>query len=298
MKYSKLGKSDLALSEVSFGCMSLEGDPAVNVRMLHRALDSGINYFDTADLYQAGENERTVGKAFKGMRDRVLIGTKVGNQLRSDGSGWDWNPRKSYILEAVDKSLQRLKTDYIDLYQLHGGTIDDPIDETIEAFELLQEQGKIRCYGISSIRPNVIREYVQRSNIVGVMMQYSLLDRRPEENCLHLLSQHEIGVLSRGSLAKGLLAGKAPDPYLGYSAEEVAAAAEAVKSVAGEDRPAAEVAVRYVLNHPAIASAVVGIRTEKQLQEAIQAGEGASLATEQIHILRESVQANTYDKHR
>ncbi len=99
-----------------------------------QALDSGINYFDTAELYQAGENERTVGKAFKGMRDRVLIATKVGNQLRPDGSGWDWNPGKDYILEAVDKSLQRLQTGYIDLYQLHGGTLDDPIDENHRSF--------------------------------------------------------------------------------------------------------------------------------------------------------------------
>src|SRR6202034_3432729 len=98
-------------------------------------------------------------------------------------------------------------TDYIDLYQLHGGTIDDPIDETIEAFELLQQQGKIRYYGISSIRPNVISEYVQRSNIISVMMQYSLLDRRPEESCLQLLQQNNIGVLARGSVAGGLLAG-------------------------------------------------------------------------------------------
>lgn len=298
MKYRKLGKSDLELSEVSFGCMSLEGDPAANVRMLHRALDSGINYFDTADLYQAGENERILGKAFKGMRDRLLIGTKVGNQLRPDGSGWDWNPRKSYILAAVNKSLQRLQTDYIDLYQLHGGTIDDPIDETIEAFELLQEQGKIRYYGISSIRPNVIREYVQRSNIVSVMMQYSLLDRRPEESCLDLLEEQQIGVLSRGSLAKGLLAGKAPEPYLGYSAEEVAAAADAVQSVAGQSRKSAEVALGFVLDHPAIASAVVGIRTEKQLQEAIQAAKAAPLAAAEVQVLRASVPAATYDKHR
>ncbi len=94
-------------------------------------------------------------------------------------------------------SLKRLNTDRIDVYQLHGGTIEDPIEETISAFEQLVQQGKIRYYGISSIRPNVIREYVLRSNIVSVMMQYSLLDRRPEEECLPLLAQKDIGVLAR-----------------------------------------------------------------------------------------------------
>ena len=278
--------------------MSLEEDAAANAGMLHRALDSGINYFDTADLYQAGENERMLGKAFKGIRHRLLLGTKVGNQLRPDGSGWDWNPRKGYILEAVNKSLQRLQTDYIDLYQLHGGTIDDPIDEIIEAFELLQQEGKIRYYGISSIRPNVIREYVQRSNIVSVMMQYSLLDRRPEESCLALLKEQQVGMLSRGSLVKGLLAGKVAEPYLGYSKEEVEAAARSVQAVAGDGRAAVEVAARYVLNEPAVTAAVVGIRTSEQLQEAIQAGGAAALTADAIQRLKQSVQANTYDKHR
>jgi aryl-alcohol dehydrogenase-like predicted oxidoreductase len=87
---------------------------------------------------------------------KVIIATKVGNQWRADGSGWDWNPNKDYIISAVEQSLKRLQTDYIDLYQLHGGTMEDPIDETIEAFEQLQKQGKIRYYGISSIRPTVI----------------------------------------------------------------------------------------------------------------------------------------------
>jgi aryl-alcohol dehydrogenase-like predicted oxidoreductase len=164
-------------------------------------VDLGINYFDTADIYDQGENEITVGRALRDSRSKLFIATKVGNQPRPDGTGWDWNPHKEHILGAAEASLKRLQTDYIDLYQLHGGTLDDPIDETIEAFELLKEQGKIRAYGISSIRPNVIREYVARSNMVSVMMQYSLLDRRPEESCLELLREIGIGVLVRGAVA-------------------------------------------------------------------------------------------------
>jgi aryl-alcohol dehydrogenase-like predicted oxidoreductase len=298
MKYKALGNSGLQVSEVSFGCMSLGSDDAQNARLLHQALEAGINFFDTADLYQAGENEKTVGRAFKGMRDKVILASKVGNQLRADGSGWDWNPRKSYILAAVEGSLQRLQTDYLDLYQLHGGTLEDPIDETIEAFELLQQQGKIRHYGISSIRPNVIRQYVQRSRIVSVMMQYSLLDRRPEEACLELLRENNVGVLVRGSLAQGLLVGKAPADYLQYTAEEVARAAAAIRQVAGDSRTAAEVAGRFVLAHPAVTSAVLGIRTPEHLAAALHLAAAAPLAQEQLHTLRQAIPVNTYQQHR
>jgi aryl-alcohol dehydrogenase-like predicted oxidoreductase len=278
--------------------MSLGTDDADNARLLHQALEAGINYFDTADLYQGGENEKTVGKAFKGIRDQVILATKVGNQLRSDGSGWDWNPRKAYILAAVEGSLQRLQTDYLDLYQLHGGTLEDPIDETIEAFEILQQQGKIRHYGISSIRPNVIREYVQRSRMVSVMMQYSLLDRRPEEACLDLLEQHHLGVLVRGSFAQGLLVGKAPASYLNYTAAEVEQGAAAIRRVAGESRSPAEVAGRFVLNHPAVTAAVLGIRTSRHLEEALRLAQAAPLRTEEMQVLQQAIPINTYQQHR
>jgi aryl-alcohol dehydrogenase-like predicted oxidoreductase len=298
MKYNQLGNSELSISELSFGCMSLTGDHQDNIKMLHHALDHGINFFDTADLYDKGDNEVLVGKAFKGMRDKVIIATKVGNQWRSDGSGWDWNPSKEYILQAVDKSLQRLQADYIDLYQLHGGTIDDPIDETIEAFELLKQQGKIRYYGISSIRPNVIREWVKRSGLTSVMMQYSLLDRRPEESCLELLHKHNIGVLSRGSLAQGLLAGKAAKPYLNYSAEAVESAANAVRTVAANSRSLSEVAIRFVLRHPAISTAVLGIRTLQQLEDALNVKGTLALSEQEMSLLRQALKVNMYEQHR
>src|SRR5699024_5881967 len=108
---------------------------------------------------------------------------------------WFWDPRKQYIEEAVHASLKRLQTDYIDLYLLHGGTIDDPIDETIEAFENLKEKGLIRAYGISSIRPNVIRSYLKHSSIDAIMMQYSILDRRPEM-LLDDIHQQQVSVLA------------------------------------------------------------------------------------------------------
>jgi aryl-alcohol dehydrogenase-like predicted oxidoreductase len=320
-----LGKSGLRISEISFGCMSLGSDHAANARLLHAAVDAGINFFDTADLYARGENEVTVGNAFKGRRDKVIIATKVGNQWRSDGSGWDWNPTKAYILQAVEQSLRRLQTDYIDLYQLHGGTIEDPIDETISAFDDLKQQGKIRAYGISSIRPNVIRDYVKRSSIASVMMQYSLLDRRPEETCFELLHQHGISVLTRGSLASGLLIDKPAKDYLGYSAGEVEHAARAIRDAAeyeyrtspdasGEYRMSkanaentdfgnetftpVQMALRFALHPAVIASAVVGIRTEEQLREAVNAMNTQALSEHVMDRLKQSLPANKYESHR
>lgn len=298
MEYKRLVKSDLKISRISFGCMSLKDNPAENEKIFHQALELGINYFDTADLYDKGMNEESIGQAFKGKRHEAVIATKVGNQWRKDGSGWDWNPHKEYILTAVEESLKRLQTDYIDLYQLHGGTIDDPIDETIEAFELLQKQGKIRYYGISSKRPNVINKYVRRSNIVSVMMQYSLLDRRPEESCLPLLQQHNIGVLARGSVASGLLVNKPAKPYLNYNENQVQRAANTVKNLSGIHRSAAQTAIQFVLQNTAITSAVVGIRTLEQLKDAAEAISVQELTEAETEQLQKSIENNFYMEHR
>lgn len=297
MIYQQLGKSNLQISCIGFGSMSLKpGDPA-NETTLHQAVDSGINYFDTADLYDKGANEELIGNTFKQKRSRIILATKVGNQWKEDASGWTWNPRKEYILKAIENSLKRLQTDHIDLYQLHGGTIDDPIDETIEAFELLVAQGKIRYYGISSIRPNVIRYWAQHSNLTSVMMQYSLLDRRPEEECLELLKQNNIGVLARGTVAGGLLVHKPAKPYLNYSADEVEKAASAVRSISDKNRKPSQTAIQYVLHHPGITSAVVGIRTTDQLKEAVESI-NESLPEKDVEILKNAILPNRYTEHR
>ena len=262
-----LGKSDLRVSKLAFGCMSLGTDYKSNKTLLERAFNSGINFFDTADLYQNGKNEETLGKVFQRNRDKIIIATKVGNELSPDGKSWTWNPSKSYILKAVDNSLRRLQTDYIDLYQLHGGTIDDPYHETIDAFEMLVKAGKIRFYGISSIRPNVIQTYVKHSNIVSVMLQYSLLDRRPEPSILNLLHDHSIGVLARGPIAKGLLANKEPKHYLDYSKQDVQNLKLVLNRLSKESRTSAQIALKFVSDQEAVTSVVAGIRTKQQLTE-------------------------------
>lgn len=274
--------------------MSLEANQVYVSKLVHEAIDLGINYFDTADIYQAGINEEMVGKALSSHRNKVILATKVGNQIREDGSGLDWNPRKEYIVEAVEKSLRRLGTDYIDLYQLHGGTIEDPIDETIEAFETLKQQGKIRYYGISSIRPNVIREYIKKSSIVTVMMQYSLLDRRPEEECLSLLSEANISVLVRGALAGGLLVDNPAKDYLGYSINDI----ERYKNyLTATGLDSTDLSIQFVLHRAPIASAIIGIRTTDQLKAAIKA-ENSYLSENQQLEISNQLKPLFYTQHR
>lgn len=302
MKKRQLGKSDIYVTELGLGCMSLGTDEVAARRVIDAALEEGINYFDTADLYDYGENEKIVGVALREVRDKVIIATKVGNRWKEDRTGWSWDPSKAYIKESVKNSLKRLGTDYIDLYQLHGGTIDDQIDETIEAFEELKAEGFIRYYGISSIRPNVIREFVSKSNIVSVMMQYSMLDRRPEEEALPLLHEHGISVVTRGPVAKGLLSDNmlkkiSEKGYMDYSEEELRSVLPLLKErLAG--RSMLEVALQYNLANPTIASVIAGASRPEQIRESAQAVKSVALSENEITFIKKMTKQSVYNEHR
>ncbi|MFX3633902.1 MAG: aldo/keto reductase [Candidatus Pristimantibacillus sp.] len=302
MKHNRLGTSELLVSEIGLGCMSLGRDRTKAIPLLHEALDQGINFLDTADLYDEGGNETLVGEAIKGRRSDVIISTKVGNRWESGKEGWTWDPSKAYIKSAVKESLKRLQTDYIDLYQLHGGTLDDPIDETIEAFEELKQEGYIRYYGISSIRPNVIREYIDRSNIVSVMSQYSILDRRPEEAVLSSLAENEISLIARGPIAKGILTdkgqSKAVKGYLDYNSNELLELHEQLQRLVKDSEQLSQLAIRFSLSHPAVAVAIPGASSVEQLLHNSKASSlelDLSEVREQIHAISK---LNRYELHR
>ena len=297
MKQNRLGTSDLWVSEIGFGCMSLGPDRAAGVELLERAFDLGVTFFDTADLYDHGENEVLVGTALAAVRDRVVIATKVGNRWNPDGD-WRWDPSSAWIKEAVQRSLKRLQTDYIDLYQLHGGTLDDPLDETVQAFEDLKRAGLIRAYGISSIRPQVIRAWLERADPASVMMQYSLLDRRPEEEALGLLHDASVGVIARGPVAKGLLADKTAAGYLQRSREEVAAVQRGLETFARPGRSNAQLALRYTLAAEGVASAVPGASSLKQLEENVAAAAAPPPTLAELASLRQLAKAERYEKYR
>lgn len=303
MKKRRLGNSDLFVTELGLGCMSIGTEEITARRIIDTALDEGINYFDTADLYDFGENEKIVGKALKEIRDKVIIATKVGNRWNPSKDGWSWDPSKSYIKETVKTSLKRLGTDYIDLYQLHGGTNGDPIDNTIEAFEELKAEGMIRYYGISSIRPNVIREFVKKSSIVSVMMQYSILDRRPEEEALPLLQDNGVSVVSRGPLAKGILSERmlekaSENGYLDYSLKELSEILPLLKEKVASARSFTEVALQYNLANPAVASVVAGASSPEQIRNNAKAVRSQPLTVEEIALIKEVTKGNVYKEHR
>ena len=261
-----LGKSSLRVSELGLGCMSLTGkDKSADLRCIQRAFDAGINYFDTADFYGFGENERLVGKAVSSFRSEIVIATKVGNRWNKDRENKTWDVSRDYIMQALDDSLQRLQTDYIDLYQIHGGTIDDNFEEVIDTLERLVEVGKIRHFGISSMRPNVFSYYAAQTNIVSNMIQYSMLDTRPEE-FIDLFVENNVSLIARGTLAQGILIDKEATIYLDHNESVIKEIQNYVVTLAQRYNVSKQsIILNYVLKNKAVASALVGVRTSEQL---------------------------------
>jgi aryl-alcohol dehydrogenase-like predicted oxidoreductase len=300
-----LGRSGIEVSTVGLGCMTLGTDKGKAERIIRAALDLGVTLFDTADLYDHGVNEEIVGDTLRGVRGRVVIATKVGNRWRPDDSGWDWDATEKYILGEVHESLRRLRTDCIDLYQLHGGTMEDPAEETVSAFERLMKEGSIRAWGISSIRQNVVRRYAAMAasgaaRLTSEMVQYSILDRRPEEQILETARGAGFGVLVRGAVAGGLLAGKPPAAYLDLSASEVRAAQEALRAISGpgSDSAMAQAAVRFALSHPAVTAVVVGASSAEQVEANVAAADAPAMSRADQETLRAAVRQLRYTSHR
>ena len=306
MEKRRLGNSDLFVSKMGLGCMSLGTNEEEAKKIVQHALENGVNYLDTADLYDFGKNEEIVGKAIREVRDDIILATKVGNRWNDVEDGWRWDPSKKYIKSAVKDSLSRLNVDYLDLYQLHGGTTEDDFDETIEAFEELKDEGLIRFYGISSIRPNVIKRFLNDSSIVSVMMQYSLLDRRPEE-WMELLKEHDVSIVTRGPLGKGLLSEKMLEKasskikengYLNYSYQELEETIHTIHEKLGDKRSMNELALQFNLSHPSVASVIAGASSISQLKENIDAVNNPPLSKEEVELLKELTKSSHYEQHR
>ena len=299
MKKRELGNSGIYVSELGFGAMSLPNDVHEAKNIFAAALHAGINFFDTADLYDNGKNEELLSHLLKDNRDKIILATKAGNKMHADGKTWSWDPSKKHITEAIKQSLTRLGTDYIDLYQLHGGMMEDDVEESLDAFEGLKKEGLIRQYGISSIRPNVIKRFLDKSPAVSVMMQYSLLDRRPEE-WFSMIEDAGASVITRGTVAKGLLTldgasrAKSTKGFAEYSFEELQQTIVTLEKNT-EDLHAA--AIAFVLKNKAISSALVGASSTKQLLDSIIAYE-KKYTDEQVQQLSDIVLAHKYKEHR
>lgn len=299
MNLHRLGKSELLVSEIGFGAMSLGTEQLKSQYIIDQAIDCGINFLDTADMYEHGLNEEIVGKSIKSKRHQIILSTKVGNVYDEVENTWKWNATKKHIHKAIRDSLTRLGTDYIDLYQLHGGMIEDNIPETIDAFEELVSDGLIRNYGISSIRPNVIKEYIDNSNIVTVMMRYNLLDRRPEE-LFPLLNEKNISLIARGPLAKGILTSKKKitdkvkeKGYLSYQYSDILQLLNEIE----KENTLENVAIPFTLKNNVIGSTLIGASSNEQLLENV-AGAKNILSYNEYTFLQSITKLEQYDKHR
>lgn len=312
----KLGKSDLMVSPITFGgnVFGWTLNEQESFKILDAFVDAGFNFIDTADTYSAwvpgnsgGESETIIGNWLKkrGNRENVIIGTKLGGKLGEDKKGLSAN----YMKQAVERSLTRLGTDYIDLYQSHYDDADTPVSETMAAFNDLIKEGKVRCIGASNLSAERITQsnkFARENNLasyVSLQPLYNLYDREKfEEDYLQLVNREALGVLSYYSLASGFLTGKyrseadlnisqrgkGVKQYLNDRGSRILQAMD--NAAAEQDVPLAQIAIAWQLHKSFITSPIASATNEKQLNELI-AAVSLELTSEQMEQLDK---ASTY----
>lgn len=213
MKTRRLGSQGLVVSEIGLGCMGMSefygtADENESIATIHRALDLGVKFLDTADMYGPFTNEMLVGRAIAGRRGEVVLATKFGNERRADGTRLGINGRPEYVRSACDASLQRLGTDHIELYYQHRVDPTVPIEETVGAMADLVRQGKVRYLGLSEAAPNTIRRAHATHPITALQTEYSLWSRDPEDEILPTVRELGIGFVPYSPLGRGFLTGR------------------------------------------------------------------------------------------
>ena len=211
MQTRVLGKK-LTVSAIGLGCMGMSefygtSSDAQSIDTIHRALDLGVNFLDTADMYGPFTNEMLVGRAIKGRREKVVLATKFGNERRPDGSWVGINGRPEYVRKACDASLQRLGADHIDLYYQHRVDAGTPIEDTVGAMADLVRAGKVRYLGLSEAAPKTIRRAHKVHPITALQTEYSLWSREPEDEILPTVRELGIGFVAYSPLGRGFLSG-------------------------------------------------------------------------------------------
>ena len=213
MQQRTLGSQGLAVSAIGLGCMGMSdfyggADEAGSIATIHRALDLGVTFLDTADMYGPFTNERLVGRAIKGRRDEVVLATKFGNVRSEDGAFLGISGRPEYVRSACDASLQRLGVDTIDLYYQHRVDDKTPIEDTVGAMAELVKAGKVRYLGLSEAAADTIRRASAVHPITALQTEYSLWTRDPEEGILDTCRSLGIGFVAYSPLGRGFLTGR------------------------------------------------------------------------------------------
>ncbi|HZY57101.1 MAG TPA: aldo/keto reductase [Rubrobacteraceae bacterium] len=213
MKERNLGMQGLVVSELGLGCMGMSefygtGDEEESIATIHRAIELGITFLDTADMYGPFTNEKLVGKAIVDRREQVTLAAKFGNERREDGSWIGINGKPEYVHKACDASLQRLGVDHIDLYYQHRVDPEVPIEETVGAMKELVEAGKVRYLGLSEAAPETIRRAHAVHPISALQTEYSLFSRDVEDEILPTLRELGIGFVAYSPLGRGFLTGQ------------------------------------------------------------------------------------------
>jgi aryl-alcohol dehydrogenase-like predicted oxidoreductase len=299
MKHRTLGHTGLIVSEVALGSMQFGGKMNMGnlgqqdtTRMVKLALDRGINLIDTADVYSLGESETLLGNALKGIREEIVLATKVRLPM---GENFNWSgATRVNIMREVEGSLRRLQTDYIDLYQVHGWDSNTPLEETLRTLDDLVRQGKVRYVGLSNLMSwqaataVMLQERLGLEKYVTAQMYYSLVGRGLEHEFQSFAEYHNLGILVWSPLAGGFLAGKYsrdnPPPggsrfadagqFVPFDREMGYHVVDALKEVAARHGASpAQVAIASVLGRPAVSSVIVAARKAEQLEDNIRAVE-------------------------
>lgn len=318
MEYIRLGTTGLKVSRICLGCMSYGAptkqwpwalDEEHSRPFIQRALELGITFFDTADVYSSGKSEEVVGRALRDFasRDEVVIATKV-HGVMGPGSN-DHGLSRKHILSAIDASLKRLGTDYVDLYQIHRWDYETPIEETLEALHDVVRMGKARYIGASSMyawqfaKALYIADLHHWSRFVSMQPHYNLIYREEEREMLPLCLDQKIGVIPWSPLARGLLTGNRvkggaeterakTDAFAKrlYTRDDDFAVAERVGEVAqARGVPSAQVALAWMLTKPTISAPIIGATKPHHLEDAV-AAVSVKLSEEEIHRLEELYQ--------
>ncbi|MFD8869151.1 aldo/keto reductase [Streptomyces sp. NPDC059590] len=319
MKRRILGGTGISVSEYALGAMMFGSwanqDHDDSVRIIHRALDAGINFVDTADVYSSGESEVVVGKALKGRREEVVLATKVHSSMGPD-ENHSGNSRR-WIIREIENSLRRLGTDYIDLYQIHRPDPTADIDETLAALSDLVRAGKVRAVGSSTFPAEQIVEAQWASERRGHVRfrseqpPYSILARSVEAAVLPTAQKYGMGVLTWGPLSAGWLSGRYTkasdidltggraaiekhkfDPSLPENARKLEAVSELAELASDAGLSLPHLAIAFVRSHPAITSVIIGPRTMEQLEDLL-AGADAELGEDVLDRIDEIVPPGT-----